>query len=80
MILLEAQDVLAHTQIKDGFQRMSLPIVFILLLLCRLVICYQENVREKRELKKKEELQAAKTEKESENTEQIDSKEDKKTK
>lgn len=47
MILLMGNDVLAHSQIKDGYQRMSLPIVFILLLTCRLVIYYQEVQREK---------------------------------
>ncbi|KAL4233842.1 DoxX-like [Mactra antiquata] len=54
MILLYANDILAHAQIKDGLQRMSLPIVFILLLSCRLLIYYQEVQREKKEKLEKE--------------------------
>ena len=58
MILLMANDVLAHFQVKDGFQRMGLPIVFILLLSCRLLITVQELARERekaKEMKKTEE-------------------------
>ena len=54
MIFVNANDVLAHSQIKDGLQRMSLPIVFILLLTCRLLIQYQENKREKKLLEEKQ--------------------------
>lgn len=53
MILLYANDILAHAQIKDGLQRMSLPIVFILLLSCRLLIYYQELQRAKKELQER---------------------------
>ncbi|XP_053397021.1 novel acetylcholine receptor chaperone-like [Mercenaria mercenaria] len=54
MILINANDVIAHSQIKDGLQRMSLPIVFILLLSCRLLIYYQETQREKKLLEEKQ--------------------------
>jgi len=45
MILVMANDVLAHSQIKDGYQRMSLPLVFILMLTCRLLIYVQDRKR-----------------------------------
>ena len=51
MILLNANDVLAHFQVKDGIQRMGLPIVFILLLSCRLLITVQEIAREREKAK-----------------------------
>ena len=54
MIVLFINDVISHTQIKNGLERMSLPIVFSLLLTCRLIIYYQELSREK---KKAEELE-----------------------
>jgi len=60
MILLMANDVLAHAQIKEGYQRMSLPIVFILLLSCRLVIYYQEIQRQKAALEEKQQNSTAK--------------------
>ncbi|KAH3726771.1 hypothetical protein DPMN_052640 [Dreissena polymorpha] len=47
MILVNVNDIIANYQIKDGYQRMSLPIVFVLLLTCRLMIYYQELQREK---------------------------------
>ena len=54
MILVNANDVLANFQVKDGIQRMGLPIVFILLLSCRLVITAQEFVREREKAKERE--------------------------
>ncbi|KAH3730297.1 hypothetical protein DPMN_056280 [Dreissena polymorpha] len=45
MILVNVNDIIANYQIKDGYQRMSLPIVFVLLLTCRLMIYYQELQR-----------------------------------
>ena len=53
MIGLMANDVLAHVQIEKGLERMSLPIVFILLLTCRLIIYYQERARERQLLEEK---------------------------
>ena len=53
MILVNANDVLANFQVKDGIQRMGLPIVFILLLSCRLVITAQEFVREREKAKER---------------------------
>ncbi|XP_052811442.1 novel acetylcholine receptor chaperone-like [Mya arenaria] len=55
MILVMVNDVVAHAQIKHGYQRMSLPIVFILLLSCRLLIYYQEIRREREGKKSKQE-------------------------
>lgn len=77
MILLMGNDVLAHTQIKDGHQRMSLPIVFILLLSCRLVVYYQEMQREKTALADKQKQQQDQQQRE---TTENDDAETKKTK
>lgn len=60
MIFVNLNDIITHAQIKDGTQRMSLPIVFILLLSCRLLIYYQETRREQKELKEKQELEMKK--------------------
>ena len=54
MILVNANDVLAHFQVKDGIQRMGLPIVFILLLSCRLLITVQEIAREREKARETE--------------------------
>ena len=69
MILLMSNDVLAHFQVKDGIERMGLPIVFILLLSCRLLITVQERAREAdkaREAEKAKEADNAKKKKETE--------------
>ena len=69
MILLMSNDVLAHLQVKDGIERMGLPIVFILLLSCRLLITVQERAREAdkaREAEKAKEADNAKKKKETE--------------
>ncbi|XP_060569626.1 novel acetylcholine receptor chaperone-like, partial [Ruditapes philippinarum] len=70
MILVNANDVLAHSQIKDGLQRMSLPIVFMLLLTCRLLIQYQENRREKKLLEEKLQKQSESNGQEQKTTEE----------
>ena len=57
MILLMGNDVLAHFQVKDGIERMGLPIVFILLLSCRLLITVQEKAREASKAKEEKEKQ-----------------------
>ena len=57
MILLMGNDVLAHFQVKDGIERMGLPIVFILLLSCRLLITVQEKAREAAKAKEEKEKQ-----------------------
>jgi hypothetical protein len=70
MILVNANDVLAHSQIKDGLQRMSLPIVFMLLLTCRLLIQYQENRREKKLIEEKLQKQSESNGQEQKTTEE----------
>ncbi|KAL5009685.1 hypothetical protein ScPMuIL_011990 [Solemya velum] len=53
LVLLMLQDIYTHYSLDEGMERMSLPIVFVLLLTCRIIVNLQIKSREMDEMVEK---------------------------